>query len=98
MTDKRRDGAEAISIRANDFGERAAEDSRENDVSQEVFFHLGAIPPEMREKVKSFGISVGLRARVLAAGLRPPPPLRLLPSPHCGDTASSIIYERTRRR
>lgn len=47
VTDKRRDGAEAISIRGNEFGERAAEDWREDDGS--VFLRLRAMPPEMRE-------------------------------------------------
>lgn len=41
VTDKRIDGADAISIRGKEFGERAAEDSREDDGSQEMFLHLG---------------------------------------------------------
>lgn len=48
VTDKRRDGAEVISIRGKEFHERATEDLRENDGLQEVFSHLAAMPQEMR--------------------------------------------------
>lgn len=56
MTDKRTDGTGAISISGKEFREKAAEDSKEKDGWQEVFFHLAAMPEEMREgrnKVKS---------------------------------------------
>lgn len=49
VTDKRRDGAGAISISGKELGDRAAEDSREDDGSQDLFFHLGLMPLERRE-------------------------------------------------
>lgn len=86
VTDKRRDDADAISIREKEFGERAAEDRREDGRSQAVFFHLGGW--SRKRGGEEFGCSVGSWWASLLL-------LRFLPYSDRVNTALGIIYERT---